>query len=73
MVAGRDRALLEPVTMHLLQPWFLNLVLRIPGKRSKIQVPRPDPDLMNWEAKLYIKNDRKQTSKQTPLADDLDV
>ena len=73
VVAGRDRALLEPVTMHLFQPWFLNLVLRIPGKGSKIQIPRPDPDLMNWEAKLYIKNDRKQTSKQTPPADDLYV
>lgn len=39
------------------QPSFLNLALRIPGKGSKIQIPRPN--LMHQEARIHIKNNKQ--------------
>lgn len=67
VVAGRDRALPEPVTMHLFQPWLLNLILRIPGKGSEIQVPRPDPDLMNWKQSSTLKTTENKQASKLPL------
>lgn len=67
MGAGRFGAHLEPATELRFQPKSLSLAFRIPGKGPRYGFLGPTPDLMNQEARVYVK---KTT---VPPLDDLDV